>query len=300
MAEWIDLLDPSEDELRDALPVPVHAAALRRLKTAAESGEEPRPRLDAHGDYVFGVLVVAVSDRREDRLVYQEIDLVLTEDTLLTVRKTPPGGSPFEPEDAQKACGPTDHAAMFAYHLVDHVAERYLDLVDDLVGKIDGIEDLIERHEATAVRRRLSALRHEALHVRRTLGPTRDAVHKIVDGRLDLEGVDFFPQDVQLHFADAYDKLLRATESLDLMRDLAAGVRDYAQAKSASDQNEIMKRLTVIAALFLPPTFIVGVYGQNFRDLPELRWHLGYVFSWTVIIAITTAQLVYFRRKRWI
>jgi magnesium transporter len=84
------------------------------------------------------------------------------------------------------------------------------------------------------------------------------------------------------------------------MRDLAAGVRDYAQAKSASDQNEIMKRLTVIAALFLPPTFIVGVYGQNFRDMPELRWHLGYVFSWTVIIAITTAQLVYFRRKRWI
>jgi magnesium transporter len=300
VAEWVDLLDPGEDELRAALPVEVHPAALRRLLAAPVPDQPPRPGLDAHDGYVFGVVVVAVSKREEHRLVYQEIDLVLTPDALLTVRKTLPGERPFDVEEATKACNRSDPAGMIAYHLVDHVAEGYLDLVDDLVGDIDAMEDKIESREASAVRHALTTLRHEALHVRRTLGPTRDAVHKVVDGRLELEGADLFPQDVQLHFADAYDKLLRATESLDLLRDLVAGVRDYAQATIAIDQNEVMKRLTVIAALFLPPTFIVGVYGQNFRDLPELRWHLGYLFSWAVIVAITVAQLVWFRRRRWV
>ena len=293
MAEWVDLLDPGEDELRAALPVEVHPAALRRLLAAPDPDQPPRPGLDAHDGYVFGVLVVAVSKREEHRLVYQEIDLVLTSDALVTVRKTPNGEHPFDVEQATKACGPAEPAGMIAYHLVDHVAEGYLDLVDDLVGDIDAMEDKVESREASAVRHALTTLRHEALHVRRTLGPTRDAVHKVVDGRLELEGADRFPQDVQLHFADA-------TESLDLLRDLVAGVRDYAQATIAIDQNEVMKRLTVIAALFLPPTFVVGVYGQNFRDLPELRWHLGYLFSWAVIVAITVAQLVWFRRRRWI
>ena len=85
----------------------------------------------------------------------------------------------------------------------------------------------------------------------------------------------------------------------DNCRDLLASVRDYAQAKVANDQNEVMKRLTVIASLLLLPTFIVGLYGQNFADIPELRWRLGYAFSWGVIVVTTLLQLWWFRRKRW-
>ena len=77
-------------------------------------------------------------------------------------------------------------------------------------------------------------------------------------------------------------------------------VRDYAQARIAHDQNEVMKRLTVLAALFFPATFLVGVWGQNFDHMPELHWRLGYAFSWGVILTITIAQIVYFRRKRWL
>ena len=298
MAEWVDLLDPSEGELRGALPVEAHAVALRQLLAKPEKGQEPRPRLDSHGDYVFGVLIAAVS--KQGALVYQEIDVLLTDSVLLTVRKTPPGNEPFEPHEARKACKDTDHASLFLYHLVDHVAEGYLDLIEDLVGDIDRIEDSIDAEGTAGVRRELTSLRHEALHVRRVLGPTRDAVHKIVDGRLDLEGVDLFTGDVQLHFADAYDKLLRATESLDLLRDLVAGIRDYAQAKVANDQNEVMKRLTAIASILLLPTFIVGLYGQNFAVIPELHWSQGYGFSWGLIIVTTLVQLWYFRKKRWI
>ncbi len=138
------------------------------------------------------------------------------------------------------------------------------------------------------------------LAIRRTLTPTRDAVHKIVDDRVELVDVELFPREVELHFADAYDKLLRATEGLETSRDLIAGVRDYVQAKIANDQNDVVKRLTVIASCLLLPTFIVGLYGQNFRVIPELHWGFGYAWSWGLIIATTVLQLAYYRWKKWI
>jgi len=276
VAEWIDLFDPTEDELRAKAPKSLHPAALRLLVTPHERAFDTRPRIETHGDYVFGVLLVAVAVPAEDRVFYQEIDFVLTEEALLTVSKTPPGEHAFDPKDAKQACEPSEHPAMYLYRLVDGVAERYLDLLDDLIGEIDEVEDLVEAGLAQDVRRRLTELRRDFLHLRKTLGPTRDAIRAIVDGRLSSEGVDLFPREVELHFADAYDKLLRASEGLDLSRDLVAGVRDYVQAKLASDQNDVVKRLTIIAAIFLPPTFIVGVYGQNFDHMPELHWRFGY------------------------
>ena len=131
------------------------------------------------------------------------------------------------------------------------------------------------------VGRRLRELRRDLREIRRTLTPTRDAVHKVLDGRIELdddrdEGTEeLFPRDVEIAFSDAYDKLLRATEALESSRDSLAGVRDYLQGTIANDQNEVVKRLTVIASLLLVPTFIVGLYGQNFRDMPELHWMLG-------------------------
>lgn len=300
MAEWIDLVDPDERELRARAPGELHPAALRVLLAANAPERLPRPRFEAHDDYVLGVLLVAVAVKEEDRVYYQEVDFVLTRDTLLTVSKTPPGERAFDPAPAKRACGPREEAAMYAYHLVDEVAERYLDLVDDLLDETEELEDHVEGGDLAEVRRRLTDLRRDYLHVRRTLTPTRDAVHTVADGRLSLEGHDLFPRDVALHFADAYDKLLRASEALELSRDLVAGVRDYAQARLASDQNEVMQRLTIYTALFLPPTFLVGVYGQNFDRLPELHWRLGYLFSWAVIVAAAVAQLVYFRRRRWL
>jgi magnesium transporter len=123
----------------------------------------------------------------------------------------------------------------------------------------------------------------------------------VVDDRVELDDAqELFPHDIELHFGSAYDKLLRASEGLETARDLIGGVRDYHQSKVANDQNEVMKRLTIVASIFLPPTFIVGVYGQNFRVIPELVWGHGYGFSWLLIIVSTVTQLVYFRRKGWI
>jgi len=108
------------------------------------------------------------------------------------------------------------------------------------------------------------------------------------------------PPDVEQRFATTYDKLLRATEGLEYARDLLAAARDYHQARVANDQNEVVKRLTAIASILLVPTFIVGLYGQNFIHMPEYRWHYGYAWSWFLILSTTIGQIVYFRRKGWI
>jgi magnesium transporter len=300
VAEWIDLLDPDEEQLRHAWTDRLHPQAVDSLLEPAVHGDEPRPKLESHGEYALGVLLVPVVVAAEDRVYYQEIDLVLTPSLVLTVRKTPPDGLPLDLGTFEEMRREGLSAGMLAYHVVEQVAEGFLDLVDDLHDEIDELEDHVEGWPNAQIRRRLSDLRHDLLRIRRTMAPTRDAIRRVVDNRVELVGGDLFPHDVELHFGDAYDKLLRATEGLDTARDLIAGVRDYHQSKVANDQNEVMKRLTVVASLLLVPTFIVGLYGQNFSHIPELHWAQGYGFSWALIVITTVGQLWYYHRKEWI
>src|SRR6266550_2043627 len=172
MAEWIDLIDPTPEELREKLPRELYETALDRLLTPAEHTDEPRPTLQGHGGYIFGIFLVAVAVPEEDRIFYQ---------------------------------------------LVDDIAERYLDLVDQLDEEIDELEDSVETAPALQTRDRLSELRHDLLHIRRTLSPTRDAIRRVVDNVVEVEeGEEVFPHDVEVAFNSAYDKLLRAFDGLEL------------------------------------------------------------------------------------
>jgi magnesium transporter len=296
---WIDLVDPTEDELRASLPDSIHPSAMTALLAPHVHDDEPRPRIVSHGDYVLGILLLPVAVPAEDRLYYQEIDFVAAHDRLVSISKTPPGEKPFDPRPAQEACREHEEVGMFVFHLVDEVAERFLDLIDALDDEIDELEDSVAEKAPQAVGHRLRELRHDVLAIRRTLSPTRDAVRKVVDNRVELADAELFPHDIEISFGNAYDKLLRSSEALDASRDSLAGVRDYLQGKIANDQNEVMKRLTVIAALLLLPTFIVGLYGQNFQHIPELDWSFGYWWSWALIVVTTIGQLAFFRWKRW-
>jgi magnesium transporter len=302
MAEWIDLIDPTPDELREKLPRELQESALDRLLAPAEHDDEPRPTLQSHGGYIFGVFLLAVSIPEEDRVFYQEVDVVVTHDILVTVSKTPPGEHPYDPRPARESCRPDDSAGMMFYRLIDDIAEHYLDLIDSLDEEIDQLEDTVETSPAAKTRVRLSELRHDLLHIRRTLAPTRDAIRRVVDNVVEVtDGEEVFPHEVEVAFNSAYDKLLRAFDGLELSRDLIASVRDYLQSKVANDQNEVMKKLTVIASVLLLPTFIVGLYGQNFKHhFPELGWQWGYAWSWGLIVVTTIAQLVFFKRRKWI
>ena len=303
MAEWIDLLDPSRQELHDALPNDIHELALEQLLRPTRHDDEPRPRLEGHIDYVYGVFLVPIMVREEDRVFYQEVDLVATRERLVTVRKTPEEGRPFDTQAVHDSVAKEDdqRVGLIVYRLVDQIAEYFLDLVDAIDDEIDELEDGIEVWSAEQIRRRISTLRHDLLHVRRTVAPTRDAIRRVVDRRIDVgEGSELLPREIELDFADVYDKLLRAMDGLDLSRDLLSSARDYHQSKIANEQNEVMKRLTVIASVLLVPTFIVGLYGQNFRHIPELAWGFGYWWSWGWILVTTALQLVFYRWLGWI
>jgi magnesium transporter len=296
---WIDLCDPDEATLRAALPAGIHDTAMARI--LGEAREEPRPRLASQGSYVFGVLAFPAV-RADGEVVFQEVDLIANLDVLVTVRKTPAGHTACEFDDARNAALRNGSPPGLCLHVVvDEIAERFLTMVDGFDDAIDELEDHVKDWPSTEIRERISSIRHDILHVRRVLAPTRDAARAVLDDRVELDGdVSLFPRDIELHFADAYDKLLRATDGLDLSRDLLAGVRDFHQAEVANDQNEVMKRLTVVASVLLLPTFIVGLYGQNFKHIPETGWGQGYAWSWGLIIVTTALQLWYFRRKQWI
>jgi magnesium transporter len=301
---WVDLLDPTREQLEANLPADVHDRALEQLLAPAQHQDEPRPRLESQGDYVFGVFLVPLVVREEDVVFYQEIDVVMTRAKLVTIRKTPEEGRPpWQPHPAQEACRPQDNTAMMMYHLVDDIAESFLDLVDDLNEEIDELEDHVEEWTAERIRMRLSSLRHDMLHIRRTLAPMRDAIREVVDNRIEFEGDEVFTHDVELNFGNAYDKLLRAADNLELARDLVAGVRDYYQAKIANDQNDVMKRLAVIATTFLPLAFLTGFFGQNFDYLvntvepPEWAfWVLGVGLE----IAAAIGLFALMKWRRWL
>src|SRR5438034_5777422 len=188
MAEWIDLLDPTEQALHDALPGEIHGRALEQLLLPTRHDDEPRPRLEGHDHYVYGVFLVPIAIREEDRVFYQDVDLIATQERLLTVRKTPEQGSPFDLSAAEESLArePDARVGLMVYRLADLIAEYFLDLIDALDDELDEREEGIEHWPAAQIRSRISALRHDLLHVRRTVAPTRDAIRSIADRRLDL------------------------------------------------------------------------------------------------------------------
>ena len=295
MPEWRDLLDPSRDELVRALSIEIGRNEIETM--LVKPVERPRPRLEAHGDYVFGVLVAMAPEREGDVLENREIDFVATADRLVTVRKTPTDGTPWHPE-CLHAAGDAPVGEL-VFHLVDDVAQSFLEVVDAADAAIDELEDHIDDWPSVRVRRQISALRHDLIHARRTVGATRGKVRRITDKRLDTVGETLFPEDVERLFSDTYETLFRAGEELDVARDLLASSRDYHQALIAENQNEIVKKLTVIASLLLLPTLVVGFYGQNFvKAFNDFYWSIG--ASTFLIVATTVAQLALFRWRRWI
>jgi magnesium transporter len=278
------------------------------MRSADPDGHMPRPSIKSHGNYVLGMLLAAVALPEEDVVYYQEVDFVLSRDRIVTIRKTPGGRPPFDPSHVADACDAVPHEyspGMIAYLLVDDVAERYIDLLDALDDEMEELEDGIDIWPAEKIRRRIAELRRDLLHIRKTLAPTRDAVREVVDGRVNVEGRtlftrEVFPREIEQQFGTTYDKLLRATEGIEYARELLSAARDYQQARISIDQNEVVKRLSAIASILLVPTFIVGLYGQNFIHMPEYRWQYGYAWSWFLILATTAIQVVYFRRKGWL
>lgn len=297
---WTDLVDPTREEVLAALPVHVDPEVVEALAARPSGRRAVRPLLEGHGAYVFGVLLPARPLPDENRIAYDEVDVVATPSLFVTVRKSGTGGSaPFDPTGLRPASAEGATAGVLVQKLVDDVAETYVTSLDEVYAEIEELEDGIDAWTPSVVRKRISDLRHELLHARRTVSASRAAVRRILDGRIEVGDHELFPPEVEMLFADTYETLVRVTEELDIARDLLAGVRDHHQSKIAENQGEIAKKLTVIASLVLVPSLVVGYYGQNFESaFDDPFWSLG--FSSGLILASTIVQLALFRWRRWI
>lgn len=296
---WIDLVEPTHEEVLHVLPGHVDPEVVEVLAARSEDGRVPRPLLEGHGAYVFGVLVAMQPFPDEDRISYQEIDIVATRELLVTVRKTPTDGVAFDPVVVRPAAEAGEPVGLLVQKLFDDVADSYLEALDAGHAEIEELEDSIDLWPSARVRARVTALRHEFLHIRKTVAASRAAVRRVLDGRVEIGDDALFPADVEKLFGNTYETLQRAAEELEIARDLLAGVRDHHQSQIAEGNSDVAKKLTVIASLVLVPTFIVGFYGQNFAPAFD-EWYWSNGVSMAFIVASTIVQLALFRWRRWI
>jgi Mg2+ and Co2+ transporter CorA len=299
-AHWIDLVDPTPEEIRQAaVTSSLPPRTVDRIAAPATDGRDPLPLLEPHGGCVLAVLAYPVSSPSADHAEYLELDLVATPETVVTIRRSVASGG-LAPVDGVAARANAGASSGTVFHAaVDDAADAFLALLDDVYEAIDDLEGEIEQLSGPDVRRRIATIRGELLRARRVSSMTRAVARRILDGRVDVGPSELFPADVENRFVDTYETLVRVTEELDVARDLLGGVRDYYQARIAEQQNEVAKMLTVIASLVLVPSLVVGFFGQNFAgQFHAFYWSLA--VSLGLILGSTVVQLALFRRRRWL
>jgi magnesium transporter len=235
------------------------------------------------------------------------VGLVLTGEAIVTVRKTPLNGEPFDTLAVREACRGDEPPGRLALQIAEEIADGFLLLIDKLTEEIDEVEANVEEWTNDRVRNRLSRLRSDVAKIHQSLSPTREAMWQIADNRLDARGKEeIFPKDVEIDFADVHDRLMRATEGLEFCRELLNSVREFHDSKLANDaneaaqkQSEIVSRLTIIASLLLLPALIVAIFGMALPNQPGLDWPGLWWVAVGLCAGVTVLQLWFFRKKGW-
>ncbi|MBS1839066.1 MAG: CorA family divalent cation transporter [Actinobacteria bacterium] len=275
-----------------------------RVKEWLDNGLR-RGRTEWHDDYLLMVFVVPIMDHEAEQVWTRQILVLCTHDAVLTVDDSPAGRPRVDPIpvlERFQAASDRRPGRLVAL-IMDAVASAFVEIVDRFDSEANELEDLLEdstprsRQAAEYLRDRLKQFRSDLHGVRRSLQPTMEAVRQVVSG-IDLKGDELFPSDIERRLRDTLDKLLYVADSFEGVRDEVTSLRDYMQTRIANDQNEIMKFLTIVAALVLIPTFIVGFFGQNFQPMPGL--HHTFWIAVAVMAVIVVAEVVLLWWRGWI
>lgn len=284
---WIDFNAPTEEEiefLRE--PLKFHPLSIEDCIHTLQ-----RPKLDYYDDYHFFVFQALNSETMHK----EEVDLFLGPNYIITFHSD----NTREVEDVwmrlELSKTPAEwNPSIVLYHVLDKIVDNYFPHVyriEDLLNEIDenssdrSMEELLED---------LFDTRHELLSLRHTITPMRDLAYRMINSHR-LSGV----LEQKEYFADIHDHLLRLAEKVEASRELTTDIRDSYLSMNAHETNRVMKVLTVITTIFMPLTFIAGIYGMNFEKMPELSWKFGYFGALFAMFIIGIAMFLWFRKKGW-
>ncbi|HEX9579851.1 MAG TPA: magnesium/cobalt transporter CorA [Gemmatimonadales bacterium] len=254
-----------------------------------------RPKVEDFDTYVY--VVLSMLSLKNGAVEREQVSIVFGGGWLITLQEGK-AGDVFDAvrlwirENRGRICrmGPD----YLAYALIDAMVDKYFAVIEHLGDRLDHLEDRMLTSVDQAMLRELHGLRTELLGLRRAVWPLREVI-----GALHRGGIGLIQESTQPYLRDVHDHAIQIVDALDGYRDMSAGMLEIYLTNVSNRLNEVMKFLTIIATIFIPLTFVVGVYGMNFDVMPELRWRWGYAAVMGGMAMIAGAMVWYFRRKRW-
>lgn len=290
---WIGLHEPSEDLLKQIQQeFQLHELAIEDAHRAHQ-----RPKLETYGDTIFIVLRTAHMNEVRKEIEFGETHLFLGRNFVVSIRH----GSSRSYADVRSRCESTPHllrkGPVFAlYAVMDAIVDQYFPVVDALSEELEALEDRIFGETASReTTEQIYHLKRQLVELKRAISPLIDICNRLM--RFDL---DLIPEDTRPYFRDVYDHAIRINEMTDSARELLATALEANFSLISITQADVQKRIAGWAAIIAIPTMIAGIYGMNFRFMPELSWRYGYPFVLALTISLCCIMYGVFKRAGWL
>ncbi|WP_164668185.1 magnesium/cobalt transporter CorA [Virgibacillus doumboii] len=284
---WVDFEAPSQEEIA-LLESHFH---FHPLAVEDCMHELQRPKLDYYDNHSF--FVIHAVDKED--LSKKEIDIFLEKNRIVTFHAHASGSINAAFNMFNGINNKEELDEFFVFHqLLDNVVDKYFPIVYDIEDHINELEDNTKQLSMEQLLEQLFDRRGELLKLRQTVHPMRDLLYRVLNTH-HLEGID----DRREYFVDIHDHLIKVADMIASNREMTQDIRDSYLSLSSHQTNRTMQMLTVISVIFMPLTFIVGVYGMNFEFMPELDEKYGYFVVWFIMLAIGTLMFFWFKKKGW-
>ncbi|MDH3356241.1 MAG: magnesium/cobalt transporter CorA, partial [Desulfobacteraceae bacterium] len=182
-----------------------------------------------------------------------------------------------------------------AYALIDAVVDNYFLILEKLGENIETLEEDLLENPSPETLQTLHEMKREMIYLRKQIWPIREMINSLVKGESSLVN-----ESTSLFFRDIYDHTIQIIDTIESFRDILSGMLDIYLSTLSNKMNEVMKVLTIIATIFIPITFVAGIYGMNFKFMPELEWRWGYVMVWAIIVVVVGIMIGFFKKKQWL
>ena len=256
-----------------------------------------RPKAELFDDHFFVVFKMLYYDPGQRHIEAEQVSLIVGKSYLLSFQEVV--GDVFAPvrERLQKGKGRIRKSGSdyLAYALIDAVVDHYFIVLEKFGDKIEVLEEELLAEAGSSGLQQLYDMKREIIFFRKQVWPIRELLNRLVK-----EETGLIDDSVHIFFNDVYDHTIQIIDTLESFRDVLTGLMDLHLSTVGNRMNEIMKVLTIIATIFIPLTFIAGIYGMNFEFMPELRWRWSYPVLWLVLIVAFAGMVCYFRRKKWL